>query len=224
MSKKAVLLLSGGLDSATTCAIATSDRYAVYALSFDYGQRHNIELAKAIELAKDLNVAEHKIVKIDLRLFGGSALTDNIEVPKNRDTESKDIPVTYVPARNTIFLSYALAYAETIKAYDIFIGANILDYSGYPDCRPEYLKAYEDMANLATAATINTNNRIKINAPLINMSKAEIIKTGLELGLDYSKTISCYDPDINGRPCGQCDSCRLRNKGFAQNGITDPSL
>ncbi|PIR39485.1 MAG: 7-cyano-7-deazaguanine synthase QueC [Alphaproteobacteria bacterium CG11_big_fil_rev_8_21_14_0_20_39_49] len=224
MSKKAVLLLSGGLDSATTCAIAMSELYAVYALSFDYGQRHNIELAKAIELAKDLNVAEHKIAKIDLRLFGGSALTDNIEVPKNRDTESKDIPVTYVPARNTIFLSYALAYAETIKAYDIFIGANILDYSGYPDCRPEYLKAYEDMANLATAATINTNNRIKINAPLINMSKAEIIKTGMELGLDYSKTISCYDPDINGRPCGQCDSCRLRNKGFAQNGIADPSL
>ncbi len=224
MSKKAVLLLSGGLDSATTCAIAMSEWYAVYALSFDYGQRHNIELSKAIELAKDLNVTEHKVATIDLKLFGGSALTDDIDVPKNRDTQSEGIPVTYVPARNTIFLSYALAYAETIKAYDIFIGANILDYSGYPDCRPEYLKAYEDMANLALAATEDGKKKINIRAPLINMSKAEIINKGLELGLDYSKTISCYDPDDKGIPCGSCDSCQLRNKGFEENGIKDPSL
>ena len=224
MSKKAVLLLSGGLDSATTCAIAVSEWYAVYALSFDYGQRHNVELVKAVELAKDFNVAEHKIAKLDLRLFGGSALTDDIEVPKNRDTDSSEIPVTYVPARNTIFLSYALAYAETIKAHDIFIGANVLDYSGYPDCRPEYLKAYEEMANLALAETIDGKKKMTIHAPLINMSKAEIIKKGLELGLDYSKTISCYDPDENGKPCGNCDSCQLRNKGFEENGILDPSL
>jgi 7-cyano-7-deazaguanine synthase len=224
MSKKAVLLLSGGLDSATTCVIAQNKGYDIFALSFEYGQRHSIELKKSIELANYLNVSEHKIVKIDLRLFGGSALTDDIEVPKNRDTTSKDVPVTYVPARNTIFLSYALAYAETIDAYDIFIGANVLDYSGYPDCRPEYLKAYENMANLALASTITGDKKIKINAPLISLSKAEIIRKGLELDLDYSKTLSCYSPDTNGKPCGQCDSCQLRNKGFEENGLIDPSL
>jgi len=224
MTKKAVLLLSGGLDSATTCVIAKDIGYQVYAISFDYGQRHKVELQKAIELAKYLDVKDHKIINIDLRLFGGSALTDNINVPKNRDTESEEVPVTYVPARNTIFLSYALAYAETIGAYDIFIGANILDYSGYPDCRPEYLNAYEKMANLALSATVSGDKKINIKAPLIELSKAQIISKGLELGLDYSKTLSCYDPDDSGKPCGQCDSCQLRNKGFKDNNMVDPAL
>ena len=224
MQKKAVLLLSGGLDSATTFAIATSEGYEVCAISFDYGQRHNIEIEKAKELAVHLGVNEHKIVTIDLRLFGGSALTDDIKVPKNRNTDSKEIPVTYVPARNTIFLSYALAYAEVIGAYDIFIGANILDYSGYPDCRPEYLNAYEKMANLALAATVSGDKKISIKAPLLKLSKAEIIKKGIALGVDYAKTLSCYDPTPDGKPCGSCDSCQLRNKGFAENGLEDPAL
>lgn len=224
MTKKAVLLLSGGLDSATTCAIANNEGYEVYAISFDYGQRHNIEIEKAKELAVHLLVKEHKIVTIDLRLFGGSALTSDIKVPKNRNTDLPEIPVTYVPARNTIFLSYALAYAEVIGAYDIFIGANILDYSGYPDCRPEYLTAYEKMANLALAATVSGEKKISINAPLLQLSKAQIIKKGMELGVDYAKTLSCYDPAPQGKPCGNCDSCQLRNKGFAENGLKDPAL
>lgn len=224
MTKKAVLLLSGGLDSATTCAIAINEGYEVYAISFDYGQRHNIEINKAKELASHLQVKEHKIVTIDLRLFGGSALTSDIKVPKNRNTDSPEIPVTYVPARNTIFLSYALAYAEVIAAYDIFIGANILDYSGYPDCRPEYLNAYEKMANLALAATVSGDKKMSINAPLLKLSKAEIIKKGMAFGVDYSKTLSCYDPTPDGKPCGNCDACQLRNKGFAENGLQDPAL
>lgn len=219
MTKKAVLLLSGGLDSATTLAIAKNDGYKIYALSFDYGQRHKIELECAKNIAKSLEATEHKIVNIDISLFAGSALTDNIEVPKDRDFEKlHDIPVTYVPARNTVFLSIALAYAETIGAFDIFIGANIMDYSGYPDCRPDYLKSFEDMANLAISATANGEKRLKIRAPLIDMSKAEIIKAGLSLGVDYSLTISCYDPQ-DGMPCGHCDSCQIRDAGFKAAGV-----
>ncbi len=221
---KAVVLLSGGLDSTTTLAWAKAQGYELYAISFQYGQRHNIELKKAREIAANIGVIEHKIVPIDLRLFGGSALTDDIDVPKNRDIESTEIPVTYVPARNTIFLSFALAYAEVIGSFDIFIGANVLDYSGYPDCRPEYLEAFEKMANLATAATVNTNEKFQIHAPLIQLSKAEIIKLGLGLNVDYSSTLSCYDPAVNGQPCGSCDSCQLRNKGFAENDMADPAI
>lgn len=223
MSKKAVILLSGGLDSATTLALAKQQGYELYALSFDYGQRHKIELEKAKTIAVSNNVKEHKIADIDLRLFGGSALTDNIDVPKNRDVNEEDIPITYVPARNTIFLSFALAYAETINAFDIFIGANIVDYSGYPDCRPEYIKAFEHMANLATAATESSDNTFKIHRPLIELSKREIIKQGLKLGVDYSKTISCYDPNEKGESCGTCDSCQLRLKGFSDNNVKDPA-
>lgn len=221
--KKAVLLLSGGLDSTTTLALAKSMGYSVYALSFKYGQRHSCELESARKVADFFKVEEYKVAEIDLRLFGGSALTDDIEVPKNRDLESSGIPITYVPARNTIFLSYALAYAEVIGAFDIFIGANIVDYSGYPDCRPQYLQAFENMANLATAATVEGKGKFTIHAPLIQMTKAEIIKKGMELGVDYSLTLSCYDPSPTGKPCGKCDSCQLRNKGFAENGMTDPS-
>lgn len=222
--KKAILLLSGGLDSTTTLALMKKEGYEVYAISFKYGQRHIVELSLAQKIAELYGVKDHKIAEIDLRLFGGSALTSDIEVPKDRDTENSEIPVTYVPARNTIFLSFALAYAEVVGAYDIFIGANIVDYSGYPDCRPEYLKAYENMANLATAATVDGEHKFKIHAPLIKMTKAEIIAKGLELGVDYSKTISCYDPDKLGNSCGKCDSCQLRKKGFAANGMSDPVL
>jgi 7-cyano-7-deazaguanine synthase len=214
--KKAVLLLSGGLDSATTLAVAQSAGYEVYALSFKYGQRHSIELEFAHKVADFFKVKEHKIAEIDLRLFGGSALTSDIAVPKNRDLKKIEIPVTYVPARNTIFLSYALAYAEVIGAFDIFIGANIVDYSGYPDCRPEYLQAFEKMANLACAATVEGKGKFTIHAPLIKLTKAEIIRKGLALGVDYSMTLSCYDPSPSGQPCGKCDSCQLRNKGFAE--------
>ncbi len=221
--KKAIILLSGGLDSTTTAAIAKAEGYELYALSFKYGQRHSVELASAKKVAEHLKIKEHKIAEIDLRLFGGSALTDDISVPKDRDTSNNDVPVTYVPARNTIFLSFALAYAEVTGAFDIFIGANILDYSGYPDCRPEYLQAFENMANLATAATLNSENKFKIHAPLLKMTKSEIIKKGLELGIDYSITISCYDPTPEGKPCGHCDSCQLRNKGFAENRMNDPA-
>lgn len=221
--KKAIILLSGGLDSTTTAAIAKTQGYEIYALSFKYGQRHSVELASAKKVAEHLKIKEHKIAEIDLRLFGGSALTDDISVPKDRDTSKNDVPVTYVPARNTIFLSFALAYAEVTGAFDIFIGANILDYSGYPDCRPEYLQAFENMANLATAATLNNENKFKIHAPLLKMTKGEIIKKGLELGVDYSITISCYDPVPAGKPCGRCDSCQLRNKGFAENRMNDPA-
>ena len=223
--KKAVLLLSGGLDSATVGAIAKAEGYELHALSFRYGQRHEIELQAAQNVAKALGVIEHKIAEIDLRLFGGSALTDNIEVPKDRaDKEiGEGIPITYVPARNTIFLSFALAWAEVLKAYDIFIGVNALDYSGYPDCRPEFIKAYEDMANLATAYGVENQQRIQIHTPLIDLSKAQIIAKGLELGVDYAQTISCYDPTDKGEACGHCDACLLRLKGFNEQGQGDPA-
>ncbi|MCE3254791.1 MAG: queC [Rickettsiaceae bacterium] len=223
MMKKAVILLSGGLDSATIAAIALKENYQIYALSFDYGQRHKIELESAKKLAKFFQAKEHKIAEIDLRIFGGSALTSDIKVPKNR-AENSEIPVTYVPARNTIFLSYALAYAEVIGASDIFIGVNAIDYSGYPDCRPEFISAFEKMANLATADGVGGRG-IKIQTPLLNLSKKEIIKTGLDLKVDYSITHSCYDPIvINGEihACGTCDSCHFRLNGFAENGVKDP--
>ncbi|MGA9108906.1 MAG: 7-cyano-7-deazaguanine synthase QueC [Smithella sp.] len=221
---KAVVLLSGGIDSATTLAIAKNLGFDIYALSFRYGQRHAIELEAALRIAKRYNVARHLIVDIDLRKIGGSALTADIEVPKNRDAEEmkKDIPATYVPARNTIFLSYTLAWAEVIGANDIFIGVNVLDYSGYPDCRPEYIAAYEKMANLATRACVEGKQKLKIHAPLIRMTKSQIIKKGIELGVDYSLTHSCYDPSVSGDACGKCDSCLLRLKGFMEAGFKDP--
>jgi 7-cyano-7-deazaguanine synthase len=221
---KAVILLSGGIDSATTLAIAENMGFDIYALSFRYGQRHAIELESAMRIAKRYNVVRHLIVDIDLRQIGGSALTADIKVPKNRDAEEmkKDIPATYVPARNTIFLSYALAWAEVTGASDIFIGVNVLDYSGYPDCRPEYIAAYEKMANLATKAGIEGKQKLKIHTPLIRMSKSQIIKKGIELGVDYSLTHSCYDPSVSGDACGECDSCLLRLKGFMEAGIKDP--
>ena len=221
---KAVILLSGGIDSATTLAIAKNLGFDIYALSFRYGQRHAVELEAALRIAGRYNVARHLIVDIDLRKIGGSALTADIQVPKNRDAEEmkKDIPATYVPARNTIFLSYALAWAEVIGANDIFIGVNVLDYSGYPDCRPEYIAAYEKMANLATRACVEGKQKLKIHTPLIRMSKSQIIKKGIELGVDYSLTHSCYDPSASGEACGECDSCLLRLKGFMEAGFKDP--
>ncbi len=223
-NKKAVVLLSGGLDSATVAAIAKHKGFDIYALSFNYGQRHKIELERAKKQAKLQKIKQHKTVIIDLRAFGGSALTANIKVPKNRTDKqmSNNIPITYVPARNTIFLSYALAYAEVIGAFDIFIGVNALDYSGYPDCRPEYIKAFEKLSNLATKAGVE-GKKLKIHTPLIDLSKADIIKKGLKLGVDYSETISCYDP-VNGKACGKCDSCNLRLKGFKQAGKKDPMV
>lgn len=221
-SKKAVVLLSGGLDSATAMAIARAEGFEVYAMSFRYGQRHSVELECAAEQAAAA-AKEHRVVEIDLRAFGGSALTADIDVPKHEhvDELSDEIPVTYVPARNTIFLSYALAWAEVLGANDIFIGVNALDYSGYPDCRPEFIKAYETMANLATVAGLK-GQKLTIHTPLIDLTKAQIIQLGLDLGVDYAKTTSCYDPAPNGRACGRCDSCLLRKKGFAENGIADP--
>lgn len=223
MSKKAVLLLSGGLDSATTLALAREQGFEVYALSFRYGQRHAVELEAARRVAKALGAREHKIADIDLRLFGGSALTDDIAVPKGRSEHeiSHGIPITYVPARNTIFLSFALAWAEVLKAYDIFIGVNALDYSGYPDCRPEFIEAFEKTANLATAYGVEASQNIRIHTPIIRLSKAEIIREGLRLGVDYSMTISCYDPSPEGKPCFHCDSCQLRAKGFTENGLSE---
>jgi len=222
--KKAVALLSGGLDSTTSLQIARAEGYAVYAMSFRYGQRHSIELESASRIARSAGVEKHLIVDIDLRAIGGSALTDEIKVPKERSSEemSSGIPVTYVPARNTIFLSFALGWAETLGAEDIFIGVNALDYSGYPDCRPEYIEAFERMANLATKAGVEGRMHLRIHAPLIAMTKAEIIKKGLELGIDYSLTHSCYDPTPQGLACGKCDSCLLRLKGFAEAGVRDP--
>ncbi len=224
--RKAVLLLSGGLDSATTGAIAKEQGYELYAISFRYGQRHAVELEAALKVAKMLGVKEHKIADIDLRLFGGSALTADISVPKSRDEAaiSTEIPITYVPARNTIFLSYALGWAEVLGAYDIFIGANSVDYSGYPDCRPAYMEAFETLANLATAAGVEGKGKFQIRRPLISLTKAEIIKEGLRLGVDYADTISCYDPTLAGKACGECDSCILRARGFAQAGVEDASL
>lgn len=223
-NKRAVVLLSGGLDSTTALALARSSGYAVYALSFRYGQRHSTELESAARVARALGAERHLILDIDLRAIGGSALTDDIEVPTSRSDEeiSSSIPVTYVPARNTIFLSFALAWAESLGAEDIFIGVNALDYSGYPDCRPEYIEAYERMANLATKASVEGRKRLRIHTPLIAMTKAEIIKTGLGLGVDYSLTHSCYDPAPAGLACGRCDSCLLRLKGFKEAGAEDP--
>ena len=226
INKKAVVLSSGGLDSTTVMAIAQAEGFDVYSLSFRYGQRHSIELEAAHKVAKALSAIKHLIIDIDLTPIGGSALTDNIEVPKGRsEGEMKEeIPITYVPARNTIFLSYALAWAEVLETSDIFIGVNTVDYSGYPDCRPEYIYAYEQMANLATKAGVEGNARLKIRTPLIHMTKAEIIKKGLELGVDYGLTHSCYDPTPEGQICDQCDSCLLRKKGFAEAGIPDPAI
>ncbi len=222
--KKAVVLLSGGLDSTTALAIAQSEGFETYALSFRYGQRHSVELESASRVAKAMGAAQHIVVDIDLRLFGGSALTADIDVPKERSTGEmgEGIPVTYVPARNTIFLSFALAWAEVLEVFDIFIGVNSLDYSGYPDCRPEYIAAYEQMANLATKAGVEGRLGLKIHTPLIDLTKARIIQKGRELGVDYGLTSSCYDPGPDGRPCGRCDSCQLRAKGFAEAGLTDP--
>lgn len=223
--KKAVVLLSGGLDSATCVAMAQSQSFEVYALSFRYGQRHSVELEAANRIAEHLRVIEHKTAEIDLTLFGGSALTADIDVPKDRDEGQMeaDIPVTYVPARNTIFLSFALAYAEVVGAKDIFIGVNALDYSGYPDCRPEFIKSYEETANLGTKVGVTEDERIHIRTPLIDMTKAEIAAEGTRLGIDYSLTISCYDPDKTGAACGHCDSCLLRKKGFREAGLDDPT-
>jgi 7-cyano-7-deazaguanine synthase len=222
--KNAICLLSGGLDSTTVLAIAKAEGFNVTALSFRYGQRHHFELEQARIVADKFGASKHVIIDIDLRSTGGSALTSNIDVPKNRSLESMTggVPVTYVPARNTIFLSYALAWAEVMGANDIFIGVNVLDYSGYPDCRPEYIEAFERMANLATKASTSDGKHLKIHTPLIKLTKAEIIKKGLSLGVDYSATSSCYDPGPDGKPCGSCDSCLLRNKGFAEVGIEDP--
>ncbi len=225
MLKKAVVLLSGGLDSTTTLAIARDAGYDTYCMSFRYGQRHTVELQFAEKAAKALGVKQHVIVDIDLRIFGGSALTADIAVPKDRaDEEMGDsIPITYVPARNTIFLSYALAWAEVLGADTIFIGANAIDYSGYPDCRPEYIDAYQRMANLATQVGVEGKTELKIRAPLIDKTKAEIIRIGTALGVDYSLTLSCYDPDAEGSACGGCDSCLLRKRGFKEAGLPDPT-
>ena len=225
MAKKAVVLLSGGLDSATVLAIAKSDGFAPHALSFRYGQRHDTELAAAARVASAIGAAEHVIADVNLNVFGGSALTAQIDVPKQRtDAEmSRGIPITYVPARNTVFLSIALAWAEVLEADDIFVGVNALDYSGYPDCRPEYISAFEQMANLATKAAVEGRQRIQIHAPLIELSKAQIIQRGLALGVDYGMTHSCYDPDSEGRACGSCDSCLLRLKGFREASVPDPT-
>lgn len=224
--KRAVVLLSGGLDSATVLAIARSQGYEPYALSFSYGQRHSWELHAARRVAAALGAAQHRIANIDLRAFGGSALTADIDVPKGRVAADMEhgIPITYVPARNTIFLSFALAWAEVLGSSDIFIGVNALDYSGYPDCRPEFIQAYERMANLATRAGVEGHQNLKIHTPLMHMTKAQIIARGLQLGVDYSLTSSCYDPAPDGAPCGACDSCYLRRKGFSENGVQDPLI
>jgi len=224
--KPAVVLLSGGLDSTTVLAIARTEGYEPYALSFRYGQRHSIELDAARRVAEVQGVARHVVANIDLRVFGGSALTDDIDVPHHGSAEElgEEIPVTYVPARNTVFLAFALAWAETLGASDVFIGVNALDYSGYPDCRPEYIEAFEQMANLATKAGVEGRQRLKIHTPLIELTKAQIIKRGRELDVDYSLTHSCYDPDPAGRACGTCDSCLLRRRGFAELGLEDPAL
>ena len=221
--KRAVVLLSGGLDSTTTLATAIAEGYETYALSFEYGQRHKIEIGAARRIARALGAKEHRVAKIDMRIFGGSALTGDVDVPKKRPAKeiAQGIPVTYVPARNTIFLSYALALAETIGARDIFIGANAIDYSGYPDCRPDFIAAFETLANLATKAGVE-GARFRIHAPLIKLSKAEIIRRALELDVDLALTHSCYDPSPDGVACGECDSCLLRLKGFREAGLEDP--
>lgn len=221
---RAICLLSGGLDSATSLAIARRQGFECYCLSFDYGQRHRVELDAAERVAKQLGAKEHRIAAIDLRMFGGSALTAPLDVPKDRPEQdmTRAIPITYVPARNTIFLSFALAYAEVIGSADIFIGVNAIDYSGYPDCRPEFIHAFETMANLATRAGVEGTSRIAIHTPLIHMTKADIVRAALAFGVDVGLTHSCYDPDPSGRPCGRCDSCILRRKGFEEAGERDP--
>jgi 7-cyano-7-deazaguanine synthase len=223
--KKAVVLSSGGLDSTTVLAIAKAEGYDLYSLSFSYGQRHSIELEAARKIAEALNVKKHLVIDIDLKLIGGSALTDNIEVPKDRAESqiSEGIPVTYVPARNTIFLSYALGWAEVVGATDIFIGVNSIDYSGYPDCRPEFIEAFERLANLATKAGVEGKSKFRVRTPLIDLTKAQIIQRGVELGVDYGLTLSCYDPSLQGLSCGHCDSCLLRKKGFLEAGVPDPT-
>ena len=224
MKKKAVVLLSGGLDSTTALAIAKKEGFDVYALSFDYRQRHRIELERAKQIAKKLGVIDHQIINIDLRQFGGSALTDSIDVPTHREEKivSEEIPVTYVPARNTIFLSLGLAYAEVNNAPHIFLGVNAVDYSGYPDCRPEFIEAFEKLANLATKTSVEGKEKLKIHTPLIQLTKAKIILKGIELDVDYSLTYSCYKPEKGGKACGICDSCQLRLRGFNEAGLEDP--
>ena len=226
MAKKAVVLLSGGVDSTTILAIAQSQGYDVYTMSFRYGQRHVLELDSAKQISEKMGAKKHVIIDIDLRAFGGSALTDDIDVPKERSDQEigTGIPITYVPARNTIFLSFALAWAETLEIDTIFMGVNALDYSGYPDCRPEYIEAYQQMANLATKAGVEGTTKLKIETPLISMTKAQIMQKGAELGVDYGLTLSCYDPDSQGRACGTCDSCLLRIKGFEEAGVADPTV
>jgi len=227
MTNKAVVLSSGGIDSTTAMAIAKSRGKEIYALSFRYGQRHFIELEAAKKVARSFGVKTHKIINIDLRQFGGSALTDEINVPKHdsvNEIDEEGIPITYVPARNTIFLSYAMAWAEVLKATSIYIGVTAVDYSGYPDCRPAFIEAFEKMANLATKTGVTKEAILKIETPLIHLSKAEIIKTGDKLGVDYALTISCYDPDSTGKSCGRCDSCLHRIKGFKEAGIKDPTI
>jgi 7-cyano-7-deazaguanine synthase len=225
MAARAVVLLSGGLDSTTTLAVAKSQGFEVFALSVDYGQRHRVELERAAAIARAMGAADHRTVSLDLRLIGGSALTADVAVPKDRaaDDMGRGIPATYVPARNTILLGLALGHAEVVGAFDLFIGANILDFSGYPDCRPEFLAAFESLANLATKAGVEGAGRFHVHAPLLKMTKAEIIREGVRLGVDYSQTLSCYDPDPRGRACGRCDSCQLRRKGFAEAGVADPT-
>jgi len=224
LSMKAVCLLSGGLDSATSLGVARKGGFDCYALSFDYGQRHRVELEAAARVARHFGAREHRVVQIDLRAFGGSALTADIAVPKHASTDElpAGIPVTYVPARNTIFLAYAVAWAEVLESSDIFIGVNAIDYSGYPDCRPEFIEAFEKMANLATKAGVEGRTRLRIHTPLLRLDKAAIVRLAAEVGVDFAATHSCYDPDSLGRPCGQCDSCLLRAKGFREAGIVDP--
>jgi 7-cyano-7-deazaguanine synthase len=224
-TKKAVVLSSGGIDSTTAMAMAKHEGFKIFSLSFFYGQRHAFELEAAQKVANAIGVTEHLVFNIDLKQIGGSSLTDDMDVPKDRDEQemSREIPATYVPARNTIFLSFALAWAEVLKSSDIFIGVNAIDYSGYPDCRPEYIDAFEKMANLATKAGVEGTTKIKIRTPLIRLTKSEIIQKGIELGVDYALTHSCYDPSPQGLACGRCDSCQLRKKGFKEAGVSDPT-
>lgn len=223
--KRAIVLLSGGLDSATTLAIARSEGSEVYALSVDYGQRHRQELDCARQVARSLRAVRHTVVTVDLRAVGGSALTDTLDVPKDRSHEDigRGIPITYVPARNTVLLGLSLGYAEVVGAFNLFIGANAIDYSGYPDCRPEFLEQFERLANLATKAAVEGHGSFRVHAPLLQLTKADIIRTGVRLGVDYALTLSCYDPDAQGRACGRCDSCRLRLRGFEEAGLPDPA-
>lgn len=226
MAPKAVVLVSGGLDSATALAVAKSQGFACYALSFDYGQRHRCELEAARRTCEQGGVEDHAVIALDLRRFGGSALTADVDVPKDRPADEMEtgIPITYVPARNTVFLSIALGWAEVLGAFDLFVGVNAVDYSGYPDCRPEFIQAFTQLANVATKAGVEGTGKFRVHAPLVELTKAEIIQLGLKLGVDYSLTHSCYDPLPNGTPCGHCDSCQIRAQGFAAAGTVDPAL